>query len=380
MRRTARTAAAWTFYCVLAEVGGAEIPIAYCLVENTSPPQARSSKSLVVLPIPVPHPILFSIGFLRGSRATDSTQAALRSTKTHQRSLQWKPSGPKLRSSSVTGTLKERSIRSCVLPKRQRRRTNTGLEKRKKSSLTWRFAGDPCAIAALCPISFRGCQCPSRTESVKDEGRLEPRTKEEWNTVLEIMCRNFHLHPLIPDDNGTFKSSEMIYLECAREMYTWCKARGYHRLWAYLWINWYSKEQWNWWAQSADPSAIPTVKTTMIAESHWRTLKHVSLHRSNRPHVDLVVWILISRVLPGALQRLTVIKNGDSRIHRARWREAFKKHWKKERKKLIDPEKPAKYHTNPVRWICGCKAFLFSRFLICKHLIYCFETPSPEVF
>ncbi|RDH27526.1 hypothetical protein BDQ94DRAFT_184479 [Aspergillus welwitschiae] len=163
-------------------------------------------------------------------------------------------------------------------------------------------------------------------------------------------------------------------------MYTWCKARGHYRLWAYLYINWYCPEQWKLWARAADPSDIPVVKTSMIVESHWRTLKHDYLHRFNRPRVDLVVWVLTSRVLPDAVHRMTAISSGQFRVFKARWREAFKKQWRRESCKAVHLDKLKEYHTNPANWVCACKSFLHSRFLLCKHIVRCFESPSPGFF
>ncbi|KAL1975864.1 hypothetical protein VTN31DRAFT_4256 [Thermomyces dupontii] len=114
----------------------------------------------------------------------------------------------------------------------------------------------------------------------------------------------------------------------------------------------------------------------MIAESHWRTLKHDYLHRFNRPRVDLIVFILITRVLPDAEHRLSAILSGQSRVHKARWREAFKRQWKRDATKPVDPQKLIADHTNPVDWVCGCKAFLQSRFLTCKHIVHCYEVPD----
>ncbi|KAA8641710.1 uncharacterized protein ATNIH1004_011846, partial [Aspergillus tanneri] len=149
---------------------------------------------------------------------------------------------------------------------------------------------------------------------------------------------------------STKLSSTTLHRECAAEMHTWCKERGYYRLWAYLYINWYCPEQWKLWARAADPTDIPVVKTTMIVESHWRTLKHDYLHRFNRPRVDLVVWVLTSRVLPDAVHRMKAISSGQFRIFKARWRDAFKKQWRKEACKTVDPDKLKEYHTNPVNW------------------------------
>lgn len=125
---------------------------------------------------------------------------------------------------------------------------------------------------------------------------------------------------------------------------------------------------------------IPTAKTTMIVESHWRTLKQDYLHRFNRPRADLVVWILTSQVLPDAVHQMKAISHEQFRIFKARWREAFKKQRRREAYKTVDPEKLKEHHTNPVNWVCACKSFLHSRFLICKHIIHCFETPNAEFF
>jgi hypothetical protein len=47
---------------------------------------------------------------------------------------------------------------------------------------------------------------------------------------------------------------------------------------------------------------------------------------------------------------------------------------------MVDPGKLKEYHTNPVNWVCACRSFLCSRFLLCKHIVHCFESPSPEFF
>jgi hypothetical protein len=77
---------------------------------------------------------------------------------------------------------------------------------------------------------------------------------------------------------------------------------------------------------------------------------------------------------------MLAISSGQFRIFKARWREAFKKQWKKEAYKTVDPGKLKEYHTNPVDWVCACKSFLHNRFLICKHIVYCCEPPTPEFF
>lgn len=72
--------------------------------------------------------------------------------------------------------------------------------------------------------------------------------------------------------------------------------------------------QWKLWARSANSTEIAVVKTTVIAESHRKTLKHDYLHRFNRLRVDLVVWILIFRAIPDAVHRMEAISRGEFRI------------------------------------------------------------------
>ncbi|KAI9806204.1 MAG: hypothetical protein M1825_006319 [Sarcosagium campestre] len=157
------------------------------------------------------------------------------------------------------------------------------------------------------------CNCASRTGKFNDKGRLEP-DKEERETVLQMFERHYNMHPLIPDQNGTYRSSNAIHRESIREIYTWCRARNYFRLWAYLWINWYKLGQWELWARAANEKEIAVLKTTMIVESHWRKIKHDYLHRFNRPRIDMVVWILISRAIPQAVERMKALLSGDSRL------------------------------------------------------------------
>ena len=197
--------------------------------------------------------------------------------------------------------------------------------------------------------------------------------------VLAIFSRHFNAHPLIPDKNGTLRSSETIHQESSNEMYTWCRARNYFRLWAYLFVNWYRSEQWILWARSSNPEEIPILKTTMIVESHWRRLKHDFLHRFNRPRIDLVVWILTSSSIPKGIEQIKAIQSGGFRKVFASWGRSFKRNWKQYQSQDVSPQSLSTYHTNAMRWTCGREAFLVSRFLVCKHLIRCFEKPQDPV-
>ena len=63
----------------------------------------------------------------------------------------------------------------------------------------------------------------------------------------------------------------------------------------------------------------------------------------------------------------------------ASWRKDFKKEWKKLNERQTEPIRLQQYHTDPVRWTCGCPYFLSSRFLSCKHILSCYEPVSDTV-
>ena len=99
-------------------------------------------------------------------------------------------------------------------------------------------------------------------------GGLETNTKVERDVVLRMFSRLYIMHSMIPDMNGTYRSAEQIHSDCTTEVYMWCHARNYFRLWACLYSNWYALEQWKLWARSTIEEALPLIKTTMIVESH----------------------------------------------------------------------------------------------------------------
>jgi hypothetical protein len=217
------------------------------------------------------------------------------------------------------------------------------------------------------------CTCPSGSADIRPCGRIETSTSDEQTTVLEIFSRHYNSHTFIPDHNGTFRSAEDIHRHCASEMYYWCKTRNYFRLWAYLWVNWYHPNQWKLWARSVNTKEIPVLKTTMIVESHWRKIKHDYLHRFNRPRIDLVIWVLLSRLIPSAIRRMRALLEHDHRQAMASWRKDFKSEWKMMNGQLPEAVRNQHYHTDPIRWTCACHSFLNSRFLLCKHILSCYE-------
>ena len=170
------------------------------------------------------------------------------------------------------------------------------------------------------------CQCLHRADTLPEEGWAEATSKEDKEMLEYMFARHFNAHPSIPDINGSNRTAASIHTECARELYELCLARGWHRTWAYFWVNWYAPDQWKLWARAAFPS-IPVLKTTMILESHWRRVKHDFLHRYNRPRIDLVAWILLHRLYRFYKMRMEALLRGDYRTGKASWRVDFKRIW-----------------------------------------------------
>jgi hypothetical protein len=144
-------------------------------------------------------------------------------------------------------------------------------------------------------------------------------------------------------------------------------------------VNWYQPSQWVLWARSSNPGEIPVLKTTMILESHWPRIKHDYLHRFNRPRIDIVAWVLLSRVIPDSLRRMHALLQYKPRGPVASWRKVFKREWKKLLSRAEDPTANNHYYTDPAKWTCSCPYFLNSRFLICKHILACYEPIVDQV-
>lgn len=227
--------------------------------------------------------------------------------------------------------------------------------------------------------------------------------KEFRGSIIEKFRVHLHQHPEIPfnDEHHTRFTAAEIYEGAAKDMYEFCYEHDLLQVWAYLWNQWYTPNQWKLWAWSAD-KAIPRLKTTMIVESLWKHIKHRDLKDFNHPRLDLVTHIVIKTVLPRVVKRLDYVR-GLQRIGRAKvlagWQTDFCADWldmgRSDEHRLVEKElqllkSSAKakgrserlaeiaeeeiqpcgiYLTEIDRWMCSCPAYLISCFLLCKHLV-----------
>ncbi|ORX54575.1 hypothetical protein DM01DRAFT_1279332, partial [Hesseltinella vesiculosa] len=158
-----------------------------------------------------------------------------------------------------------------------------------------------------------------------------------------------------------------IHQLVALQVYEFCRSRNLVFVWVYLYSNWYTRDQWTLWARSAR-NAIPAGKTTMMIEAHWRVLKRVHLHHINRPRLDYLVYIIISRQC-GRLIRSFNQKIATRQVL-PEWEGQFRNEWKDLMSRPVQNNRYALYQTDPASWVCGCPYFIHSRFLLCKHLVH----------
>ena len=203
---------------------------------------------------------------------------------------------------------------------------------------------------------------PSFKPTTKDKGCVCP--KELCQLICNFMNKHLHQHPIIPTIDGQFLSSDVIWTMAVEEAYNFCVQHSLPHVWAYLWNEWYSPERWKLWLRAGCCDKISILKTNMFVEAHWKVLKRDFLYKFFRPRLDLVVYVIMEQVIPHnqrKFEQVFLLKR-----EKAEWRKVFKKEWKELSMRTINNNT---YLTDVNNWICGCPAFLTSRFFICKHLI-----------
>lgn len=187
--------------------------------------------------------------------------------------------------------------------------------------------------------------------------------KDLRSEVLNLFVKHYHQHPLIPSSQNEFLSSQLIQQNAVKEMYFLCYKHNLIHLWAYLWTNWYQDDKWILWARSAS-CEICIFKTTMLTESHWKVIKRDYLPKFFRPRLDLVAYIILTKLIP---HNEAMFKKYIKGRQQPSWRKDFKHNWKELSKR--EPSQTTHYLTDSERWICSCSYFLTNRFFICKHLV-----------
>jgi hypothetical protein len=110
-------------------------------------------------------------------------------------------------------------------------------------------------------------------------------------------------------------------------------------------------------------------------------VKEDYLHHFSLPRVDLLAWIMVSKLAPRYYQKLEVMLNDTGRFRELpKWRGEFKAAWKKAEDAPITVPINPMYRPDVKRFVCTCPQFVISRFLICKHVVQLFRPVNPVFF
>ena len=112
----------------------------------------------------------------------------------------------------------------------------------------------------------------------------------------------------------------------------------------------------------------------------WCRIKKDFLHYFHKPHLNLLVWIHMTKLMLTYYQKLDLTTNVTGwYCELSSWRKQFKHEWKKLAHTVITTPVNNKYRPDPVWWVCTCPLFVCSCFLICKHLVQAIQ-PVPPIF
>ncbi|KAN0136763.1 hypothetical protein V8E53_005533, partial [Lactarius tabidus] len=127
---------------------------------------------------------------------------------------------------------------------------------------------------------------------------------EHCDTVVDMMERHFCVHPLIPRYSAPMP--EGIKAWAVKQLYEFCVLHNLPNLWAYLWENWYRCRRWELWVRSGNPREIPCLKllSSLTITCSWQCVKGDYLYHFSLPQLDLLAWVLITKLVPTYYQKL----------------------------------------------------------------------------
>ena len=94
---------------------------------------------------------------------------------------------------------------------------------------------------------------------------------------------HFLRHPLIPEENGKFKSYDEIRNESWSEIFKYCLDKKLIDCICYLYNEWYKLSSCNIWLRAVQEKFLCRYRTSMFAESHYRILKRDFFSMFGRP-------------------------------------------------------------------------------------------------
>lgn len=93
------------------------------------------------------------------------------------------------------------------------------------------------------------------------------------NDISEILCivkMACLEHQKIPTSSGDYLEKAMIRNKYLKKMILFCLEKNIYDTLAYLYYEWFSKDQFFLWARSSNETFVCRYRTSMFAESHFR--------------------------------------------------------------------------------------------------------------
>ena len=122
-------------------------------------------------------------------------------------------------------------------------------------------------------------------------------------------------------------------------------------------------------------------KKRLTVTHSWRRVKEDFLHHFSLPRLDLLAWVLVTKLAPTYYRKLEVMLNDIGRFRELpKWRKDFKADWMRAMRTEITKPMNEKYRPDTKRFVCTCPRFVVSRFLLCKHIVQQFQPVDPRFF
>ena len=97
-----------------------------------------------------------------------------------------------------------------------------------------------------------------------------------------------------------------------------------------------------------------------ISHSWWR-VKRDYLHHFSMPRLDLLAWVLMTKLAPTYYQKLDVMLNHIGHFRELpKWRKDFKAEWQIAMRTPITMPLNDKYRPDVKRFVCTCPRFVVS--------------------
>jgi hypothetical protein len=107
----------------------------------------------------------------------------------------------------------------------------------------------------------------------------------------------------------------------------------------------------------------------MGTENFWKQLKHNHLHHMLQPHLDLCIWILITKVTPEYIARAEVLED-THHLGRSKPLSTYQKYFKSSWRQLVDRSVSRNiYVIDVTMWMCNCGQHKYHSQHFWKHLV-----------